>query len=159
VTFSVSFYSWVLALHLLAAFALAASLVLFSVMVFAGRRMTTLEQTRTLFRLAPIGTALIIGGAALVLIFGVILALDSDQFNIWDPWVIAGIVLWAIVAGLGQRSGTYYSAIDKQAKSNDPGAEAAVIARLRASEGPLTHYAVVVVFLLLVLDMIFKPGA
>ena len=59
----------------------------------------------------------------------------------------------------GQRSGTYYSAIDKQAKSNDPGAEAAVIARLRASEGPLTHYAIVAVFLLLVLDMIFKPGA
>jgi uncharacterized membrane protein len=159
VTFAVSFYSWMLALHLLAAFALAASLVLFSVMVFAGRRMTTLEQTRTLFRLAPIGTALIIGGAALVLIFGVILALDSDQFNIWDPWVIAGIVLWAILAGLGQRSGAYYSAIDTQAKSNDAGAEAAVIARLRASEGPLTHYAVVVVFLLLVLDMIFKPGA
>ena len=101
-----SFYSWVLALHLLSAFAVAAALVLFSVLVFSGRRMTTLEQTRTLFRVAPIGIALIIGGGALVLIFGVILALDSNQFNIWDPWVIAGIVLWAITAGLGQRTGT-----------------------------------------------------
>jgi uncharacterized membrane protein len=159
VTFSISFYSWILALHLLSAFAVAAALVLFSVLVFVGRRMTTLEQTRTLFRVAPIGTALFIGGAALVLIFGVILALDSDQFNIWDPWVIAGIVLWAITAGLAQRSGTYYSEIAKQAESSDAGTEAAVIARLRAAEGPLTHYAIVGVFVLLVLDMIFKPGA
>jgi uncharacterized membrane protein len=159
VTFSISFYSWILALHLLSAFAVAAALVLFSVLVFVGRRMTTLEQTRTLFRVAPIGTALIIGGGALVLIFGVILALDSDEFNIWDPWVIAGIVLWAITAGLGQRSGTYYSEIGKQAESSDAGTEAAVIARLRAAEGPLTHYAIVGVFVLLVLDMIFKPGA
>ena len=94
-----------------------------------------------------------------MLIFGVILALDSDQFHIWDPWVIAGIVLWAITAGLGQRTGTYYSETAKQAESNDAGAEAAVMARLRASKGALGHYAVVAVFLLIVLDMIFKPGA
>jgi hypothetical protein len=155
----VSFYDWILALHLLSAFAVASALVLFTVLVFTGRRMTTLEQARDLFRVAPIGAALIIGGSALVLIFGVILSLDSDEFNIWDPWVIAGIVLWAILVGLGQRSGRYYSDIGKQAQSNDAGAEAAVIARLRASEGPLTHYAILGVFLLLVLDMIFKPGA
>jgi hypothetical protein len=155
----VSFYEWILALHLLSAFAVASALVLFTVLVFTGRRMTTLEQTRDLFRVAPIGVALIIGGAALVLIFGVILALDSGEFNIWDPWIIAGIVLWAILGGLGQRSGSYYSDIGKQAQSNDAGTEAAVIARLRASEGALTHYAILGVFLLLVLDMIFKPGA
>jgi hypothetical protein len=159
VTVSVSFYSWILALHLLAAFAVASALVLFTVLVFSSRRMTTLEQTRTLFRVAPIGTALIIGGTALVLIFGVILSLDSDQFNIWDPWVIAGIVLWAILGGLGQRSGTHYADIGKQAESSDPGTEAAVLSRLRASEGPLIHYAILAVFVLLVIDMIFKPGA
>ena len=39
-----------LALHLISAFAVASALVLFSVLVFSGRRMTTLDQTRTLFR-------------------------------------------------------------------------------------------------------------
>jgi hypothetical protein len=155
----VDFYDWILALHLLAAFAVASALVLFTVLVFTGRRMTTLEETRALFRVAPIGAALIIGGSALVLVFGVILALDSDQFNIWDPWVIAAIVLWAILGGLGQRSGSYYSSIGEQAKSSEAGTESAVIARLRATEGPLVHYAIVGVFLLLVLDMLFKPGA
>ena len=58
-----SFYDWMLALHLLSAFAVGAALVLYSVLVFAGRRMTTLEETRALFRLAPLGTVLIIAGA------------------------------------------------------------------------------------------------
>jgi len=44
-----------LAFHLLAAFSIASALVLFSVMVYSGRRMTTLEETRMLFRIGPIG--------------------------------------------------------------------------------------------------------
>ena len=94
-----SFFDWMLAFHLLSAFAVAAALVLFSVLVFNGRRMTTLEQTRTLFRVAPVGTRCSSAASALVLVFGVILALDSDSFNIWDGWIIAGIVLWAAFAG------------------------------------------------------------
>jgi hypothetical protein len=153
----VSFFDWMLGLHLLSAFAAAAALVLFSVLVFSGRRMTTLEQTRTLFRVAPIGNALIIAGIGLVFVFGVILALDSDTFNIWDGWVIAGIVLWALFAGVGQRSGKYYDEVQKLAEQD--GNEAEVLARLRASTGALLHLATVALFILILLDMIFKPGA
>ena len=63
-----SFVDWMLALHLLAAFAVAAALVLFSVLVFSGRRMTTLEQTRTLFRVAPVGSVLVTAGIGLVFV-------------------------------------------------------------------------------------------
>ena len=155
------FYDWVLALHLLAAFAVAASLVLFSVLVVVGRRMTTLEQTRALFRVAPIGTGLIIGGTLLVLVFGVTLALDSGYrgFHIWDPWIIAGIVLWAALGGIGQRTGAYYTDVAQLATSSDAGNEAEVLARLRAPTGMNLHVATVAVFLLILLDMIFKPGA
>jgi hypothetical protein len=153
----VTFYSWILAFHLLSAFAVGGALVLYSVLVVSGRRMTTLEQTKALVRVAPIGTVMIIGGTALVLVFGVILAFDD--YHIWDPWIIAGIVLWAVIGGLGQRSGAYYSAIAERAKSSEPGAEADVLARLRASTGPITHFAIVGVFILLLIDMIFKPGA
>ena len=152
-----SFTDWMLALHLLAAFALAASLVLFSVLVYSGRRMTTLEQTRTLFRVAPVGTVLISGGLVLVLVFGVILAVDSSRFNIWDPWIIAAIVLTIAFGGVGQRSGAYYTDVQKLAET--PGSESEVLARLRAPTGATLHLATVVLFLLIVLDMIFKPGA
>jgi hypothetical protein len=155
----VSFYDWMLAFHLLSAFAVGAALVLYSVLVFAGRRMTTLAETRALFRLGPLGTILIIAGSALVLVFGVILALDSDTFEIWDGWIIAAIILWAALGAVGQRTGTYYQAVDKLAQQSDAGTEAEVLSRLRASTGVTLHFVTVGIFLLLLLDMIFKPGA
>jgi hypothetical protein len=157
----VDFYYWILSFHLLAAFAVASALVLYSVLVFSGRRMTTLEQTRVLFRVAPIGTVLIVVGALGTIIFGVILAFDSGyrDFHIWDPWIIAGIVLWALLSGVGQRSGAYYSAVEELSKGSESGTEAAVLARLKASTGTNLHLATVAIFLLIVLDMLFKPGA
>jgi hypothetical protein len=148
-----------LALHLIAAFAVASSLVLFSILVFTGRRARTLEDTRTLFRVAPVGNALITGGVVLVVVFGVILALDSDRFELWDGWVIAAIVLVAAFGGIGQRSGAYYMDVQKLAEAPGGGNESEVLARLRAPTGATLHYVTVVIFLLIVLDMIYKPGA
>ncbi len=153
-----SFTGWMLALHLISAFAVASSLVLFSVLVYSGRRMTTLDQTRTLFRVAPVGTALISAGLVLVLVFGIVLSVDSDKFNIWDPWIIAGIVLVIAFGGVGQRSGAYYTDVQKLAEASG-GDASEVIARLRAPTGALLHLASVGLFVLVVLDMIFKPGA
>ena len=133
--------------------------MLFSVLVFSGRRMTTLEETRTLFRVAPIGNMLITAGLALVLVFGVILALDSDAFEIWDGWIIAAIVLLIAFGGVGQRSGAYYTDVQKLAEEPGGGNEAEVLARLRAPTGAMLHLATVALFVLIVLDMIFKPGA
>jgi hypothetical protein len=155
----VGFYDWMLAVHLLAAFAVAAALVLFSVIVVAGRRMSTLEETRLLFRVAPIGTPLIAGGMLVALVAGVVLALDADDFELWDPWVIAGIVLLAILGGIGQRTGAYYTEVQKVAEGGAADAESDVLARLRAPTGARLHVITVAVFLVLVLDMIFKPGA
>src|SRR5688500_15103976 len=148
-----------LALHLLAAFSIAAALVLYSVLVVAGRRMDSLEQTRLLFRVAPIGGPLIGAGMVLVLVLGIVLAIDSDDFQVWDVWVLAAIVLWAILAEVGRRSGAYYTATQKLAESGGDGLEREGLARLRGPTGARLHYATVVVFLLLLLDMIFKPWA
>ena len=146
-----------LAFHLLSAFAIAAALVLFSVMVYSGRRMTTLEETRLLFRLGPVGGILIGAGIGLTLVFGVILAVHSNTFNIWDGWVIAGIVLWAAFAAVGQRTGKYYTDVQKLVEKD--GTEAEALALLRAPTGALLHLATVGLFVLILLDMIFKPGA
>jgi uncharacterized membrane protein len=155
----VDFYDWMLAFHLLAAFAIASALVLYTVLVVNGRRTESLEQTRLLFRVAPVATPLIGGGSVLVLILGVILAIDSDEFEIWNGWVIAGIVLWALFGAIGQRTGAYYTAVQEVAEAGGEGAEQEVISRLRAPTGALLHLGTLLVFALLVLDMIFKPGA
>jgi uncharacterized membrane protein len=154
----VGFYEWTLALHVLAAFAIAAALVLYSVLVYSGRRMKTREDRRLLFRIAPIGTPLIAGGSVLTLVLGIVLAIDSDEFKLWDGWVIAGIVLWAALGAVGQRSGAYYTAVQKLAESGE-GSDDEVVARLKAPTGMLLHLATVVIFVLILLDMLFKPGA
>jgi hypothetical protein len=146
-----------LAFHLLSAFAIAAALVLFSVMVYRGRRMTAIEETRLLFRVGPLGGVLIAAGIGLTLVFGVILAVHSNTFNIWDGWVIAGIVLWAAFAAVGQRTGKYYTDVQKLVETD--GTEAEALALLRAPTGALLHLATVGLFVLILLDMIFKPGA
>ena len=153
------FYAWMLALHLLAAFAIASALVLYTVMVIKGRRAESAEQTKLLFRIAPIGTPLIGGGSVLALILGVILAIDSDRFEIWNGWIIAGIVLWALMGAIGQRTGAYYTAVQQLAEEGGEAAQQEVVARLRAPTGAMLHLATVLVFLLILLDMIFKPGA
>jgi uncharacterized membrane protein len=157
---AVSFYDWMLALHLLSAFSVAAALVLYSALVVSGRRSSaSLETARVLFRIAPVATPLIAAGSVLVLVFGVILAIDSDQFEIWDGWVIAGIVLWVILGAVGQRSGAYYTAVQKLAEGEAGASEQEVMARLRAPTGAVLHLATLGVFVLLLLDMLFKPGA
>jgi hypothetical protein len=155
----VDFYRWMLSLHLLAAFSVAAALVVYSVLVYTGRRKKTLEETRVLFRVAPIATPLIGGGTLLVLILGVILAINGgpQDFKIWNAWVIIGIVLWAVLGGIGQRTGAYYTAVQELAETGGEGAEQEVLARLRAPTGAMLHAATIGVFVLIVLDMIFKP--
>jgi len=154
------FYDWMLALHLLSAFSVAAALVLFTVVVVSGRRSSaSLEQVRLLFRVTPVATPLIAGGSVLVLIFGVILAVDSDRFEIWNGWIIAGLVLWALLGAAGQRTGAYYTAVQKLADAEGDASEQEVLARLRAPTGAVLHLATLGVFVLILLDMLFKPGA
>jgi hypothetical protein len=152
-------YAWLLAFHLIAAFAIAAALTLYTALVIAGRRMRALDETSVLFRLAPIGGPLIGAGSVIALILGIVLALKSDAFDLWDGWVIAAIVLWVIFGAIGSRDGAYYANVEKVAKAGGPNAEAEALGLLRARTGPLLHIGTLVVFLLLLLDMLFKPGA
>jgi hypothetical protein len=154
----ISFFQWMLALHLLAAFALGTSLVLFAVLVYVGRRLQTLDDTRVLFRIAPVGNVLVMAGSGLVLVLGLILAFDGQGLHIYDGWIIAAIVLFVALAFVGSRTGAYYSEVEKAAGSGDPGAEADVLARLRAPTDATLHLATVALFLLIALDMIVKPG-
>jgi hypothetical protein len=154
----VGFYDWMLALHVLSAFAVAAALVLYTVLVVAGRRMEALDDTRLLFRVAPIGAPLIGIGMGLALLLGIVLAIDADAYQLWDAWIIIAIVLWAMMGWAGQRTGAYYTAVQKLAESDDAsGGE--VISRLRASTGANFHLLTLAIFVLLLLDMIFKPWA
>ena len=101
---------WILALHLLAAFALIGAEVVFTTMVVALWRSDSPTRVASTMFLARAGVAMIIVGTAGTVIFGVWLAIGLDAYQLWDGWVIVALVLWALGGYLGQKAGEGYTA-------------------------------------------------
>ena len=115
-----SFDEWLLALHVLSAFAYVAALVLFSVLIVAVRARRHAGRRRSAWsRVAKIGNAGVAIGAGGTIVLGIWLAFSYGGYDIWDPWIIAAIVLWAVAGGLGQRTGAAYMAGHDKAKELD----------------------------------------
>jgi hypothetical protein len=87
----------------------------------------------------------------------------ADRHAGGDGWIIAALVLWAVAGAFGQRTGVAYMRGMTKAKELDAagqrGANAELLALNRTSNGVLLHALTSVVVLLILLDMIFKPGA
>ena len=156
------FSDWLLALHLLAAFALIAALVLFTAVMVANWGDGRPQRASAFFRVAALGGPLIGAGAGLTLVLGIWLAIDLDDFQPWDGWIIASIVLWAIGGFAGSRVGAHYTAtqelVDRLAvEGNEPNAELA--AKLSDASIRTLHAITVIAFTAVLVLMIFKPGA
>lgn len=136
---------WILALHLLSAFSLVAAMILFWVVFLALR--TAASPDPTLAGLVRAGNVAVAVGVLGTLVTGVWLAISLDAYALWDGWVIAALVLWAIGTEAGRRAGA--------AAGPDPSA-AGEEARRRAF---LLHGVSSLAVLALLIDMIWKPGA
>ena len=109
---------WILALHVLSAFAYAAGIVLFWVLIVTVRRIDTPEGTIRISPAAKVGTASVGIGGVGTLLFGLWLAFSVGDYDIWDGWIIAAIVLWAIAGGLGGRTGKEYKPAWRRPRSS-----------------------------------------
>ena len=78
------------------------------------------------------------------------LAIYISSYQIWDGWIIAAIVLWAIATELGRRYGEGY-------RSTLTGGEAGTAAYV--SQAALMHWLRSRAVLALLVVMIYKPGA
>jgi uncharacterized membrane protein len=159
----VSLDDWILALHVLSAFAFVAGLILFWVLIVAVRKTDTPDGTIRMEPIVKIGNAATGIGAGGTLVFGIWLAFSVGGYDIWDPWIIAALVLWAVAGALGQRTGVEYTAGMTRAKeleaAGQTGPSEELLAINRTQRGLLLHTAVSVVLLLMLIDMIWKPGA
>ena len=158
-----SFDDWILALHVLSAFAFVAGLILFWVLIVAVRTTNTPGGTIRMEPIVKVGNAVTGIGAGGTLIFGIWLAFSVGGYDIWDPWIIAALVLWAVAGALGQRTGVEYTAGMTKAKeleaAGQTGPSEELLAINRTQRGLMLHTAVSVVLLLMLIDMIWKPGA
>ena len=158
-----TFDQWMLALHVLSAFALIAGLVVFWVLIVAGRNIDTPGDTLRLGPVAKAGNATVGIGMGGTILFGVYLAFAIDGYAIWDGWILAALVLWFVGAALGRRTGAEYIRAPKKAmeleEAGQTGPNAELLALNRTSRGVLLHGVTSVVALLILIDMIWKPGA
>src|SRR5213596_537251 len=157
------FKEWMLALHVLAAFSLVAGSTLFWVLVVAVRRIDTPDDTLRLGPVARVGNATIGIGMGGTIILGIYLAFAVDSYAIWDGWILAAIVLWIVGAALGRQTGAAYMAGPKKAlelkEAGQTGPSAELLAINRTSSGVLFHALTSAIVLLILIDMIWKPGA
>jgi uncharacterized membrane protein len=159
----VSFDDWMLALHVLAAFAYVAGIVLFWVLIVAVRKTDTPDGTIRMEPIVKVGNASVGIGAVGTIVLGIWLAFRLDSYAIWDGWIVAALVLWVISMPIGQRTGAEYTKGMTKAKeleaAGQRGPSTELLALNRTSAGVVLHALASAVVLLILLDMIFKPGA
>ena len=141
-------YDWLLFLHLLAAFAIVATVVIFSAFAFGWTRDSrVLAVANVLWAIGGLGT---IG-------FGIWLAIYLDAYKITDGWIIAAIVLWGVATELGRRAQVGYTKLaNAQAEATATGGGEALSC---AGNAPIWHWLRSVAVLALLVVMIYKPGA
>jgi uncharacterized membrane protein len=159
----VSFDDWALALHVLGAFALVAGVVFFWVLIVAVRRTDTADETIRMGPANKVAEACIGIGAGGTILFGIWLAFSVGGYDIWDGWIIAALVLWVIAMGLGGRTSAEYNRALDRAKelhaAGQSGPDPELLALNRTAKGVVLQALTSAAVLLVLLDMLFKPGA
>jgi hypothetical protein len=124
-------YDWLLFLHLVAAFLLAITVVMYSAVALgAGAPGRTQFVADRCWDVGGLGT----------LIFGIWLALYLDQYDFFDGWILGALALWFVATGLGQT-------IQRRTATGETAAVATM------------HWIRTLVVLGLLVLMIWKPGA
>jgi hypothetical protein len=124
-------YHGLLFFHLIAAFLLAVTVVMYSAVALGAT-----SSPRMLF---VADRCWDVGGLG-TLIFGIWLALNLDQYDFFDGWILLALALWFVATGLGQ-------SVQRRISSEDIRAVYAL------------HWIRTVVVLALLVTMIWKPGA
>jgi uncharacterized membrane protein len=159
----VSFDGWMLALHVLSAFAWVAGMVVFWVLVVAIRRVDTAEETIRMQPVVRVGNAAVGIGMGGTILLGLWLAFSVGDYELWDGWIIAALALWVVSAALGQRTGAAYTQGANKARelerAGEDGPNPELLALNRTSSGVVFQSLWSLVVFLILVDMIWKPGA
>jgi uncharacterized membrane protein len=154
---------WLLALHLVAAFAFVAALIGFWAMIIAAWKVDRPAEVLAVFRINPVFTVAVAVGSIGSIVFGIWLAISLDAYEVWDGWVIAAIVLWAVAGAVGGRASAEYGRVEKRARElvgsagDQPDGELRALVRTR--QGLAMHSIATVAVVLILIDMVWKPGA
>ena len=159
-----SLYDWLLFLHVLTAFSLVAALVVFWTIGVVARNVDRPSESLRYFRVARPANVFVGIGTVGTLVFGIWLAIERDEYQVWDGWILIALVLWAIATELGRRGGNTFGEAAKLAgrlSAEGRGDESSVELRtlLQDRRAIMLQALSSLGVLLILIDMIYKPGA
>ena len=124
-------YHTLLFFHMIAAFLLAVTVVMYSAVALGAT-----SSPRMLFVADRFWD---VGGLG-TLIFGIWLALNLEQYDFFDFWILFALLLWFVATGLGQT-------VQRRIGGEDMSAVNAM------------HWIRTIVVIALLVTMVWKPGA
>jgi hypothetical protein len=131
-------YHALLFFHVLSAFFLATAAVMYTAFVLGSPvNRTTRLIGEILWGVGGLGT----------LAFGIWLALNRPEYDIFDGWIIAAIVLWVLATGSGAQA----------SRGVQPTGDDSAVAVDRRTQ--IAHWMRVFWFTVLLVVMVWKPGA
>jgi len=158
-----SFQDWIFSFHLLFAATLVGGLVMSWIVVVALYSADAAEETLGFGRVAMVSSVAILLGLPGTIALGIWLAILRPEFHPWDGWIIAAIVLWVVATAAVLRSFVEYRKPIVKARelagSGRSGASEELAALNRTARGLLFRALGSVAIVLIVIDMIYKPGA
>lgn len=135
-------YDWLLFLHVLSAFVAVGALTLLWGLVLGTRAPTPSIDGATAASLGKWGGIAVGAGMIGALLLGIWLAIDVDGYELWDGWILASLVLWAVGGWAGGKAG-------REFERGPEGRSGGI--RFQALNS--------VVLLVILVLMIWKPGA
>jgi len=158
-----SLQDWVFAFHLLTAATLVGGLFMSWIVVVALWTAPDADATLSLSRVGMVATGAVAVGFPGAIAFGIWLAVIRPQVHAWHGWAIAAIVLWVIAAAAVARATVEYGKSTRMARelvaSGRHGPSAELTALNRSVTGLLFRALGSVAIVLIVIDMVYKPGA
>ena len=129
------------------------------ILVVASRSSTSVDQRIAFGRITAVGAGVIRVGFIGTIGFGLWLSFSKDDYTLWDGWIVAAIILWVIAGSTGDRAGAEYQKVLERAQELKSSGQAAQPGEFRSSSGEFMLAISSLATLLLLIDMIWKPGA
>ena len=156
-------YDWLLFLHVTGAFLLIAGSVMAAILLFSAIRRERPSEVALILGLTRFAVPLIGAGSLLTIVFGLwLVSAAGYDYSYGSFWVIAALVLWVLANATGKLGGDRAEATRKLAEQLATQGDAPtpeLRARLRDSRMLALNYGSGLLVLLILIDMIWKPGA
>ena len=156
-------YQWLLFFHVTGAFLLVGGSVLAVVLNVSALRRERPSEIALLLNLVRFAVAAIGAGVLLTIVFGLWLVSAAPYgYSYGSFWVIAALVLWVVANALGWRGGErdkHTRELAERLAAEGDAPSGALRARLRDPVSLALSYGSGLAVLLIVVDMLWKPGA